>query len=262
MVGLKIESNNSTASVEELKGVLKKELGDSVIGKLDDSILLRSLMMKQFDVAGAANLLKNHIELRRKHPEFFIKSLDEARFDNIFEKFFTVLRTRGANGECLFVCKVSDWDPDEVDALTMFAAVLFAFECLSLDMDIHQSGILLVSDTKGVGWKHVKALKPSLLQTHFRIILNSPVNLKWLLQYNINWAIDLMYRVISPILPKSIVDRVVLATETSKLGKYLGEDFTDVEKLKPTREDRQAFVSVIRSKSAQVFQMWAKLDQI
>lgn len=260
-------NNNSQGDIDasraanELRALLEKDLPGANISALSDSLIFRSLMFADFDVEKSSEFLKCYIKLRKSNEEYFVKSGIE-KFKNVYSKMLSTVQNAGLNGECLIVFTISKWDPDEVDIKTLLSAFLFAFECLSLDDDINQNGIHFIGDSQGVGWKQVKAcsLNPMLVQTFLKLLTSSPVNLKMILSYNTNWAIDLVYKLISPLLPQSICDRIVLASEAGKLAKYLGEDVSS-EKLKPNHKDRKAFHSLIEEKTVQVLEEWAVLDQ-
>ena len=259
MSSVKINSDCNTSKsnfLHEFRSHLEKKLPE-INSKLSDSILLRSLMLGNFNLVESVELLKNYIQLRRKHQEFFLKSLEEKELENIFEYSYTGFPF--PQDDCVIVCKVSQWNPDEYTALSMCKAVLLAMECMSLDMDIIKNGIIFVIDAKSVGWKQIKALTPSMLQSYFKIINNSPINLKLIIVYNINWATDFLYKLINPVLPRRIAERIVLVSDPSKLKDYLNENV--LKKLEPSLEDKKAFKSIVEKKSIEVFESWAKLDQ-
>lgn len=245
------QQNELQDSLEKLKQLLASEGR-----KYPDELLIRILVAKGYNAEKSKIILDKYINSRKTYPNFFIPA---STHEGIFLKCMTFMKNlRLPTGERVFFTKGTDWDPDFYTLQAYCCAVISGVELVSLDPEIQSSGCVHIIDASNVGWKQVKSITPSIVSAMAQmIVFYSPFNLKKIICYNANWAAELIWRTIRPLLPSELTKLVVvMGKDKDKLMSHLGPDIVDRNLMEPTEEDKRQFAQFVLENEQKILEYW------
>lgn len=229
---------------------------------LPESLIKRCLLNCDMDIDEASEIICQLIKAKLEHPHLFVTSYAEKLGHELLTKNCSILKSKGPNGETIFVIKVKNWDPSEHPYDFVLAAQLFVINCLAMDLDIVKNGLIFAFDTQDMSLKHLRATKPFLLKAFWRIILTAiPVDVKFICSFNVNYISQLLFRATRPLLPKCVNEKVAIAAHVDQLIDVLGEG-NKQSILQPSKLDIDCFISKINSNGDTVLDEWRAIDRM
>ena len=227
---------------------------------MPDDILLRALLSRDFKYDFAKGVVTNYFKARREYPYMFASALD-PKLEGIFGQVQTLLpQLKTSHGHRIFYTRALDWDPDKYSLADVCSAVILAMELKSLDYGLQKDGFIHLIDAKDIGWKYVRAVNPKVIHAFGQLLVYYlPVNLRFLIVFNTNWAVDMIWKVVRPLLPKELVERVVMCGKSvEKLSQHFPLEVIETEAFIPSPEDRETFAKDICSNDQFIQSIWMK----
>ena len=234
---------------ESLVNELRASLPPEAQEKFDNDILLRALLAKNKSIPAAKALLLKYTSARKDYPALFGRTSD-PRMEGMLETGVTLHPTfRTPQGYFMFYAKTIEWDPGRHPIDVLIQSILIGVECKSLDYLVQETGYILAIDAQDIGWKYVMCVKPTIMRAFGQVVVSYlPVNLHSIVVFNTNWAVDAIWKVVKPLLPSELANKVVMCgTNKEKLSVFLGRDSVDSQSFVPTPEMRKEFVDHVRS---------------
>jgi hypothetical protein len=225
--------------VKSLRSSLTPELQD----RYDDDILLRALLAKNKDLIAAQQLLERHKTARKHYPILFGSAHDPGMQDIIHTCVSYNPLFLTPNGHHLFFMKATDWNPDKHSVDLLFQSIIIGAEYKSLDYAVQEKGFVLLIDARDLGWKHVWSVRPKLVHALAQLIVYYlPIHVQNIIVYNTNWAVDMVWRIVRPLIPDEIVQKVVLCgSDEEKLSFIISKEAVVSQSFIPTDEMRAEY---------------------
>ncbi|XP_061526443.1 retinaldehyde-binding protein 1-like isoform X2 [Phycodurus eques] len=110
-------------SLKDLRALMKERAaeGDDLaklvlerFGDKPDSLLLRFLRARKFDVVRAHELMKGYVRFRKEYPELFENLTPEAVRSTIEAGYPVVLPSRDKYGHVVLLFNIQNWDLEEI----------------------------------------------------------------------------------------------------------------------------------------------------
>lgn len=231
--------------VKELRSRLAPELHD----RYDDDMLLRALLAKKKDLKVAMNILVKYTMARKDYPSLFGSAIDGHMEGIIGSTMSFNPQFLTPAGHHLLFLKALDWDPKKHSLETLLKSIVIGSEYKSLDYAAQEKGFVLVVDARDMGWKYVWAIKPALVHAFAQLLVfYLPVNLQNIVVYNTNWAVEMIWKMIVPLIPAELAQKVVLCgSSREKLAFFVSPEAAESESFIPTQEMRREYAREILS---------------
>ncbi|XP_012986934.1 retinaldehyde-binding protein 1a isoform X4 [Esox lucius] len=107
--GLRVMMKEKAGEGDDLAKMVQEHFGDK-----PDSLLLRFIRARKFDVTRAHELLKGYVRFRRDYPELFENLTPEAVRSTIEAGYPVVLPKRDKYGRVVILFNIENWDLEEV----------------------------------------------------------------------------------------------------------------------------------------------------
>lgn len=253
---------NANEIISKIRSLVNDQLQTTKSDLLPESLITRSLIACNYDINKASQLISSLVKSKRENGNMFIKSYTDEDVQAAFGRNYSTINAKGPNGETIIINRVKNWDPSTQGCEFLYATMIFTFYCLFIDSEILKNGIIFIVDVSEMGWKHVKSCNPLTVKTFFQIISNElPSNFKYIANCNINWAAEMLYKATKAILPKSVTEKLILASNLEKLVDSIGH--VDIESIRQWNEsDVESFKSKIKANGDLVMKEWMAIDQM
>jgi retinaldehyde-binding protein 1 len=242
--------------IAEFRASLPVEFHDKNF--LPDDVIFRALISREFDPDFATKVVKNYMKARKDYPEMFASASD-PKLQGIFGQVQTLLsKVKTSAGQHIFYTRALDWDPDRYKLGEVCSAIILTLELKSLDYALQKNGFVQVIDAKDIGWKYVRAFNPKVIHAFGQLVVwYLPVNLKYIIVFNTNWAVDMLWKMIRPLLPKELVERVVMCGKSvDKLSEHIPRDVVEQEAFVPSATERESYAKDITTNDHVIQSLW------
>lgn len=147
-------------SLTELKRRLSKDNG--VLE--DDTILLRFLRCKKFDVQRAISVYDSYHSYRRDNPDLF-KDLSISSVTHIWESgALGGLKARDKKGRAIMLAFPGRWNPEEHSLEDMLGAMIVQLEHYIQSTETQINGIVLIVDFTDFSLYQARCIRPWYIQ--------------------------------------------------------------------------------------------------
>ncbi|CAL8137876.1 unnamed protein product [Orchesella dallaii] len=166
---------------EYLKNLQEKIAADtdekfkSSVSHYDDEFLLRFVRGRKHNVEKAFKTLKNHLYVKEVLYKDLFDRLKATEVQHALNnpRMTSPLKRRDDKGRLIGLFSFGEWNPDEIDGEEILLTWILQAELIWTDVEIQRNGIVLVSNTKGFGLKHMKiACNLKLMRLMYYVFLD------------------------------------------------------------------------------------------
>ena len=130
----------------------------------DDSVLLRFLRCKKFDVSRSLSVYNGYKAFRRSNKELF-NDLTPSRVSHIWDNgLLGALESRDKHGRAVMVSFPGAWDPETQPLEDVLRAMILQLEHLIENTTTQVTGIVLIADFKDFSLYQAKCIRPWFFQ--------------------------------------------------------------------------------------------------
>lgn len=253
----------SDKQLAQLKQCLQAKYSHVNISKLSSNTLVRALYSRNLVVEDAAELVVKYVTSAKENQLCFNLDIRNPKTKNAICTC-RLLNAKTCTGEYVFVTKLIEWNPDETNQDEWFAILNFMFESISRNPNVIKAGIWWLIDSKNIGWKHFKAMKPGGAYHFLRFLANHlPCNAKRIVFYDSNWAMDMFTKALKPLLPKNISDMLLITSSTDQKGeKLLGRPAMEEIDFSLSVAQKDAFFKEIMARADDILAEWKFVQEV
>ncbi|RWS14666.1 alpha-tocopherol transfer protein-like protein [Dinothrombium tinctorium] len=211
--------SNRHAFIGKMKQEIKKSdhLGKYIF---EDSLILKFLRARKFEVSDSLELLDKYVTAIQKHSNLF-SSVEKVR--KLYENdFINVLPMRNVSSEAVCITKLGKWDPNQCDFTTAVAATVNNYERATMSESTQINGVITILDMKGIGWAHLSRISLREAKLLSEITEQTlPVMFKKIFVVTESYVTKVAFSLFRPFLSKNFKQRIT----------FIGNDFAQLHQI-------------------------------
>ncbi|XP_047105569.1 clavesin-2-like isoform X2 [Schistocerca piceifrons] len=194
-------------NISALKNLLRDE--PELYPRTDDTFLLAFLRARKHDVNEAFTLLKRFYEVKKNYPVHFEDCLPTEKGYIYDIEGLTVLDQCDNDERIVIVLRVEKADLKKVTIENLFQQLSTTLSFFLEDQRVQISGISIIMDLKGFGFKHLFALTPSSALLLTRLFQDCfPIRLKAIHVVNEPIFIGSLFSLFKPFIKEKLRKRI------------------------------------------------------